>query len=110
MSMNHWRLMAGASALALTITGAPSLALADDAAAGAAAGPQVEEIVVTAQKREQTLQNVPISITAVTGSTLDKAGITDVKAIAKLAPSFKAQENFQPVSQSYRIRGIGSEP
>jgi iron complex outermembrane receptor protein len=90
---------------------APHHALAADAAAPTSQPTaQVEEIVVTAQKREQALQDVPISITAMTGSTLEKAGVTDVKGLARLAPSFKAQENFQPVSQSYRIRGIGSEP
>ena len=66
----------------------------------------IEEIVVTAQKRAENLQNVPISITAITARTLERSGITGINAIAQLTPAL----NFtSPVSQlSPILRGVGT--
>ena len=50
---------------------------------------QLEEIVVTAQKRPEGLQNIPIAITAVSGATLEKAGVTAVGDLVQLAPSLQ---------------------
>ncbi|NEX91381.1 TonB-dependent receptor [Caulobacter sp. 17J65-9] len=106
MKIRHWRLLAGASTLALVVGTAAS--------AYAQAQPEdnnsVEEIVVTAQKREQALQDVPISVQALTSETLQEAGVVDMKSVSNIVPSLKTQESFQPVAQAYRIRGIGSEP
>lgn len=106
MKIRDWRLLAGVSALALSTVCAAQPALAQDAGDA----PTVEEIVVTAQKREQALQDVPVAVAAVTAQTLDTAGVTDMKGISQLVPSLKTQESFQPIAQAYRIRGIGSEP
>lgn len=89
---------------------ATSLALVPAVAAAAdAAAPQLDEIVVTAQKREQNLQSVPLSVTAVTAQTLKQAGIVDMKGIAALTPSLSVVQTIGPVNQSYRIRGMGSD-
>jgi len=81
------------------------------AAADAAADPSatLEEVVVTAQKREQNLQKVPLSVTAVTAATLKQAGVTDMRGIATLTPSLSVVQTIGPVNQSYRIRGMGSD-
>ena len=105
MKIRDW--LAGASALALLTLGAAHPALAQEAADEA---PAVEELVVTAQKREQALQDVPLSVAAVTTETLETAGVVDMKGMTQLVPSLKTQESFQPIAQAYRIRGIGSEP
>jgi iron complex outermembrane recepter protein len=66
----------------------------------------LEEVVVSAQRREERLQDVPISITNISTAQLTDANITDLTAIAKLAPDlrFDAQGPFfQPT-----IRGVGS--
>lgn len=55
--------------------------------AGAQAGPQLEEIVVTAQKRAESLQEVPIAITAITDSELTNRGITNSDDVARLVPN-----------------------
>ncbi|MFZ5669453.1 MAG: TonB-dependent receptor [Pseudomonadota bacterium] len=73
-------------------------------------GLAVEEIVVTAQKREQALQDVPMAVSAVAGETLQDAGVTSVQGLTSLVPSLSATQSNQPVHQSYRIRGIGSDP
>lgn len=66
----------------------------------------LEEIVVTAQKREERLTDVPLSITATTGEQLQRQGITDTTQLTKLVPSFTYQQSAYgtPV---LAIRGVG---
>src|SRR5271167_1068663 len=73
-------------AFTLTLT---SLVRAEpnDAAATAAPPPgQLEEVIVTAQRREESLQDVPISATAVSGLQLQRAQITDIAGLQFIAP------------------------
>ena len=73
---------------------------------GFAAVEQLEEIIVTAEKRAERASDVPMSITAVTGGQLEKQGITRVDDLAKVAPGF----TYQPSDYGtpvYSIRGIG---
>jgi iron complex outermembrane receptor protein len=109
MEVRKARMLAGASSLAMfaAVVAAPAAA---QEAPGAKSSVTVEEIVVTAQKREQVLQSVPVAVTAMTSKTLATAGVVDVKSMTTLVPTLKTQESFQPVAQAYRIRGIGSEP
>jgi len=105
MTHRHRWLLAAVSASALLA------AVATTAQAQEAREPDtLDDVIVTAQKREQSLQEVPISVTALTTETLQEAGVVDMKSISTLVPSMKTQESFQPVAQAYRIRGIGSEP
>ena len=62
----------------------PTLAFAQDAAKAENGG--LEEIVVTAQKREQNLQDVPIAVTALTGDALQTNRVTSVSDLSGLAP------------------------
>ena len=74
-----------------------------------AAGSLLEEILVTAQRRETLLQETPVAVTAFTGSTIDDIGIFDVTDISSLAPN--TVFNNQPSSNSNTaivIRGVGS--
>jgi len=59
-----------------------------DAAAGAV---EIEEITVTAQKREENLQEVPISVTAITGAGLAQRGATSVADLTESVPNLWAQ-------------------
>ena len=66
----------------------------------------VEEIIVTAQRRDERLQDVPIAITAVTSARLEAVGVSDSSDLAVLTPALTApatQNYFQP-----RIRGVGT--
>jgi iron complex outermembrane receptor protein len=117
--MTHRKLcFLGASALVLAGLAAPAWA-ADAAAAPAAANataaaepsaPVVEELVVTAQLREQSLAKVPMAVTALTGNTLKEAGATDITGVSSLVPALSTQQSNSSGNQSYRIRGIGSDP
>src|SRR5690606_19100297 len=69
----------------------------------------VEEIVVTAQFREQNLQDTPIAITAVSGAMMEARSQTDISQIANQAPSvtLKPQGSQYGASLSANIRGVG---
>ena len=68
---------------------------------------ELEEVVVTAQRRAESLQDVPLSITAFSEEMLDTMGITDIKAITERTPGF-TMGMFNPLQTQLYIRGIGS--
>jgi iron complex outermembrane receptor protein len=68
----------------------------------------LEEVVVTAQKRAQDIQNVPISITAFSGDYLEEAGVKTVEDVARLTPNFTISNSSQQTNSRISIRGIGS--
>lgn len=70
-------------------------------------GAALEEVVVTAQKRAQDMQDVPIAVTAMSADMIKKAGITGVEGIAARTPGFSMGE-FNPTQPQLYIRGIGS--
>jgi len=67
---------------------------------------QLEEIVVTAQKREQSLQDVPISISVVSGEVLREAGITNIEDLQLYVPNLQMSETG--ISTQLYVRGIGT--
>jgi iron complex outermembrane receptor protein len=71
-------------------------------------GGSLEEIVVTAQKRSERLQDVPLAVTAISGETLSSAGVNDTTRLANLTPSLTFTEGAQPNNKNFRIRGIGT--
>jgi outer membrane receptor protein involved in Fe transport len=67
---------------------------------------QLEEIIVTAQKREESLQDVPISLNAVTGVKMEQAGITNLEKLTAYVPNFSM--NQTGISNALTVRGISS--
>jgi outer membrane receptor protein involved in Fe transport len=67
----------------------------------------LEEIIVTAQKREQKLIEVPMSITAVSGEQLTEAGVDDMQTLSFAVPGMATQE-IGPGRQNISIRGLGA--
>ncbi|WP_157219545.1 TonB-dependent receptor [Flavisphingomonas formosensis] len=67
---------------------------------------QVQDIVVTAQRRSENLQNVPIAVTAITSERMATQGITGTLALTAIAPSLQINQtsNFG----SIYLRGVGS--
>lgn len=78
------------------------------AASTAVSAAQIEEIVVTAQKRAQNLQDVPISVDVLQKNELASKAISDAVDLAVATPSVVFQQGFGPVSNNFVIRGIGS--
>jgi outer membrane receptor protein involved in Fe transport len=77
-------------------------------AADAASGTELTEVVVTAQKREQNLQEVPIAVIALSGQQLHDAGVSDLKNMTALTPGLTVTSTTSENSTTARIRGIGT--
>ncbi len=87
--------------LAMAIALAPALpVLAQDDS------PALEEILVTAQKRVQSLRDVPISVNALNSEKIEDAGITSIERIADYIPSFNMTQTG--IGTNIAIRGISS--
>ncbi|WP_461609958.1 TonB-dependent receptor plug domain-containing protein, partial [Brevundimonas naejangsanensis] len=80
--------------------------------AGAAAaqdGPTtVDDIIVTAQKREQSLQDVPIVVTTLSQAALEGAGVRDIKDLQILTPGMTVTSTQSETATTARIRGVGT--
>jgi iron complex outermembrane recepter protein len=100
-----------ARALALTLALA-SPALAQDVApapAEAAPASDIEIITITATRRTQDVQSVPIAVTAITSEGLAARGIADVKDIQQIAPSLVVTDSNSTTNGGVlRIRGVGT--
>jgi iron complex outermembrane receptor protein len=88
----------------------PALAqsAAADATAANIAEPPAGEIVVTAQKRAERLQDVPLAVTAVGAATLAARQINDTNSLVAAVPSLSFQQGANPTNTSFRIRGVGT--
>ena len=87
-----------------TLVAAVTAALACSAVTSTAF--ELEEIVVTAQKRAESLQDVPISVSAVGAEKLADAGIEKVADLTAYVPNLAMTE--MGIGTQLRIRGIGS--
>jgi len=70
----------------------------------------IEEIVVTAQKREENIQDVPVAMTAIQGEDLDviTTGAPDVRALSGRVPSLVMESSFGRAFPRFYIRGLGN--
>ncbi len=94
----------GISALIAASLTFPVLAQDDaDNAAGI-----LEEVIVTAAKREQTLQQVPIAVTVVSAEVMRRAQIHDIKDLQSLVPSLRVTQLQLTGNTNFVIRGFGN--
>lgn len=101
------RLWVGLAAMALVVPSTSWSQTAKERRKGGVTGFEIEEITVTAQKREESLQETPISVTALTGSTLEQKGVTDVIDLGEAVPNVRI--TMSPGSSSattVTIRGL----
>ena len=103
--MSKFRKRLLASSAALMVIGAPLTALA--AAASSADGAMIDEVIVTAQRREENLQSVPISVSAYGAEQIAKKGLTDVSRLEGLVPGFTFGRSG--VDARPAIRGVRTE-
>ena len=89
------------------VVGAVAFGLAGTASAQE--GPTtIDDIIVTAQKREQNLQDVPIVVTTLSQEALDGAGVRDIKDLQILTPGMTVTSTQSEASTTARIRGVGT--
>jgi len=67
---------------------------------------ELEEVVVTAQKREQNLQDVPVAVSAFSGQVLRDAGVRDMFELTSIAPSLTVVASQTSTTTAFGIRGI----
>lgn len=106
-----------ASRLALLLLGSaafvvPHGARAQSAAAPAApaadAGGGLEEVIVTARKRQENVQNVPVAITAISGAQMERYDLASLENIAAVTPQLVVVRGSSGSGADLSLRGIGS--
>ncbi|MGE3691795.1 MAG: TonB-dependent receptor [Novosphingobium sp.] len=106
------RILLGCSAAVLALA-MPAMAHAQEEAQAATDEPDYgegdgNEIVVTATKREQTLQDVPVAVSVTTAATIERAQIRDLKDISSVVPSLRVAERQTSANTNFFIRGFGN--
>lgn len=108
--MSVSRTIGSASAIAIGVALMASMPASAQEAATAAAPTEPADnygdIIVTANKREQSLNDVGLSITAATGAELDAVGVMDTGDLAKITPGFTFTKS-QDGTPLYTLRGVG---
>lgn len=99
--MKKLDLYLGTATAALLAT--PALAQDDAADEGAS-----NVIIVTATKREQTLQEVPVAVSVTTAETIERAQIRDVTDLATVVPSLRVTQSQSSFGTTYQVRGFGT--
>jgi len=88
-----------------TLAGQPTLAQSNSAEAR---GPTLEEVVVTARKREESLQDVPLPVTALSAADIANRQVTSLDDVAKFTPGLVFSKNFGRATERPVIRGLAS--
>ncbi len=88
------------------LTGASLLALTIAAPFSAVQAQVLDEIIVTSQKREQTLQDVPISISAISGKTIENRSIDSLATLAGSMPNVFIEE--KQIDSAISVRGVAT--
>src|SRR3546814_10673221 len=81
-------------------TGTPDLVATDESRG------QLEDIVVTARKRAESLNDVQIAVTAFTSTTLECAGVGSIEKVSAIVPSFSQVPEQDPGTNIIQLRGI----
>jgi iron complex outermembrane recepter protein len=93
----------------LTSSAAAGVAFSADVRAQqqTASADQLQEVVVTAERRSETAQTTPISITAITGQDISSRGVTDLDTLAQAVPGL-AIKSSGPGQTEFEMRGLAS--
>jgi iron complex outermembrane recepter protein len=95
------------AAIAFAATTA-SLVHAQDASDSAPDSARLEEVTVTATKRAERLQDVPVSVTALTSSVLERNNVRELGDLVHLSPALVINYGSQPGNYNISLRGIGT--
>jgi len=100
--------MACRAAIAIAATTAGLAQAADESVPAATASAALEEVTVTATKRAERLQDVPVSVTALTSAVLERGNVRELGDLVKLSPGLTIGYGSQPGNFSISMRGIGT--
>ena len=99
---NIYPIVSWATALALTFFSINSAGQEDEEES------YIEEIIVTAEKREENLLDVPVTMTAFSAQSIEELGMTNSDDLEQLVPGLQFQDEGQQTGQGTTIRGIGT--
>lgn len=104
--MRRFTLLAGAAAIAV-----PGAAFAQATDQDLAGGPEVRgnDIIVTATKRAQTLQDTPVAVSVTTAETIEQAQIRDIADLQSVVPSLRVSQLQSAFATTFSIRGFGTD-
>lgn len=102
------RLLTRALLVAIATAVAAPQALAQEAESQTDTATTLDKIVVTAQKREEALQDVPVVVTSLDASVLEATGVRDIKDLQILVPGLTVTSTQSEALTTARIRGIGT--
>jgi iron complex outermembrane recepter protein len=108
----HAALVSSATALLLTATEARAQQTAPSTSSGGQE-PSLSEIVVTAQRRTQSLQDVPYNISAISGDALRDAGFVSINSLTEVVPGLTNVDEGPAVrgnNNNFILRGLGTNP
>ncbi|MEX1148010.1 MAG: TonB-dependent receptor, partial [Sphingomonadales bacterium] len=107
-SPRHW--LAGTCALACLATAMPAMAQ-PTAPQGTETRAMIEEVVVTARRRDESIQDVPLSVAAFSGEAVERARISNVTELTRIAPSFLSVpgQGGGRSLPSFAMRGISQQ-
>jgi iron complex outermembrane receptor protein len=94
------------ASLAIALAATPALAQSADAGGEEELG--LAEIVVTAQKRTERLQDVPVAVTALSGDKLEGQGGINLETAQTIIPTLNIQKSGTTLNQSIYMRGVGT--
>src|SRR5687768_17272167 len=94
--------ISGLVAVALASSSTVALAQASEERQG-----ELEDIVVTATKRSENLQEVPIAITAITASALANKGVFETTDLGHIMPNLQVNSPYGSQNPNFTLRGIG---
>ncbi|CAN5340205.1 TonB-dependent receptor [soil metagenome] len=115
--MTHFKTRVALSAMAVALSAGHAHAQTAPTAAAGDTAPQAEEpgiadVVVTAQRREERLQDTPISVAAISGKGLADRGVVNIKTITNFIPNVELTNTNRPTAggSAYAawIRGVGT--
>lgn len=99
--------MASSNALAQTTSPEQATNTAKEQSTATDSG-QIGDIVVTARRQSESMMKVPVAVTAINTATIQRAGVTDLTAIAQLAPQVSVSPAPSGSGAIFTIRGIGT--
>ena len=94
-----------AAALAAALIASPCLAADETTDEGE---PVIEEVIVTAEKREESILDVPLTMTAFSGERIEELGMTKPADLEQMVPGLQFGDNGEQAGQGTVIRGIGT--
>ena len=101
-------LLGGSAMFALALAAAPAWAQEDGPPPPADAEVVEDAIIVTATKREATLQEIPVAVSVTSGATIEQAQIRDLKDLSSLVPSLRVNTLQSSANTNFIIRGFGN--